>query len=347
MTRWTTAISATGGLFIALSTGIAVDGLLGSSAITEEAISTVPTVALGVVLLYGGYWLSRSELHPDTYPRVLAWCLGGCGLLLASVVLLAVNPEVTINNPVQTVALAMGIGSVAGFTIGANEARAISRGREAERGREVLGFLNSTLRHEVLNNLTIVRGTATELAKESDDEVRAQLDVIVERCDDLADLINDIGPLARALTGHGDPAEIDFTGMVTDRVDAIATAYPEATVTAEIEEGVSVRASRGLSHALSNVLINAIEHNDEEEPRVAVSMSTTEETVRLRVADNGPGIDEAEKERLFRPDTDRDGGFGLYMVRTLVTHFDGDVRVEDNDPTGTVFTIELPRADAA
>ena len=38
-------------------------------------------------------------------------------------------------------------------------------------------------------------------------------------------------------------------------------------------------------------------------------------------------------------------GIGLYLVKTLVDKYDGDVWVEDNDPTGSVFVVELRRAD--
>jgi signal transduction histidine kinase len=264
-------------------------------------------------------------------------------LLLANLGLLALNPEVTINNPIQAIAFGTGVGSVAGFAIGTNEARAISRGREADQGREVLGFLNSTLRHEVLNDLTVIRGTATELAKKSDADTRTQLDVIVQHCDELADLIDDIGPLSRTLMNHDESTSINLADMVADRVDRVAKAHPGATVTALLRGDAHVRGSEELAHAISNVLTNAIEHNDQETPHVDVSMSTTEETVRLSVADNGPGIDEGDRERIFAAETERDRGFGLYMTRTLVTHFDGEIRVEDNDPRGSVFTIELPR----
>ncbi len=345
MRRWVHTVTALGGLLVGGSLAAGVLIAVETRTIRGALIPLVPTAILGGVLLYGERWLSRSELRSDTYPRVVAWCFGGAGILLLNVALLVINPTTDINTPVQSGGLATGIGAVAGFTIGVNEARAISHGREAERRRDALGFLSSTLRHEALNSINVIRGTTTELAKKSDEETGRQLDVVTERCDSLVELIRNIGPVARTLTGQAELIAVDLSACASEQVETIESTFPDARITAEIEPGVTVRANEGLSHAVSNVLINAIDHNDTETPRVEVTVRTAGDVARLRIADNGPGIDDSKKERIFESDTDRDRGFGLYMVHTLLSSFDGDIRVEDNDPRGSVFTIELPRAD--
>ena len=67
--------------------------------------------------------------------------------------------------------------------------------------------------------------------------------------------------------------------------------------------------------------------------------------VRIVVADNGPGIPPAERDKLFMPyySTKRRGsGLGLAIVRRIIAEHGGSIEVGDNAPTGTVFTIELP-----
>ena len=67
--------------------------------------------------------------------------------------------------------------------------------------------------------------------------------------------------------------------------------------------------------------------------------------VRLVVEDNGPGISEADRERLFLPyfSTKRRGsGLGLAIVRRIVVEHGGNIRVGDHSPRGVRFTIELP-----
>ncbi|MES1254409.1 MAG: ATP-binding protein, partial [Acidobacteriota bacterium] len=67
--------------------------------------------------------------------------------------------------------------------------------------------------------------------------------------------------------------------------------------------------------------------------------------VRLVVADDGPGIPAAEREKLFLPyySTKRRGsGLGLAIVRRIVAEHGGNIEVGDNVPRGTRFTIEFP-----
>ena len=63
------------------------------------------------------------------------------------------------------------------------------------------------------------------------------------------------------------------------------------------------------------------------------------------VADNGPGIPAAEREKLFLPyysTKQRGSGLGLAIVRRIVAEHGGSIAVTDNTPRGTRFAIELP-----
>jgi signal transduction histidine kinase len=98
--------------------------------------------------------------------------------------------------------------------------------------------------------------------------------------------------------------------------------------------------------AMDNLLENAVEHNDADEPRIDVGIDADGETVRLTVADNGPGIPDNQKESILYPESGETDGSGLSLVRTLVEGYDGSVRAEDNEPRGSRFVVELPRATA-
>ena len=67
--------------------------------------------------------------------------------------------------------------------------------------------------------------------------------------------------------------------------------------------------------------------------------------MRIEVADNGQGISDEHKTRLFEPNfsTKKTGmGLGLTIVSTIVNDHNGLVRVRDNHPRGAVFIVELP-----
>jgi two-component system nitrogen regulation sensor histidine kinase NtrY len=67
--------------------------------------------------------------------------------------------------------------------------------------------------------------------------------------------------------------------------------------------------------------------------------------VRITVADNGPGIPAADRDKLFMPyysTKQRGSGLGLAIVRRIIAEHGGSIEATDSVPTGTVFTIELP-----
>ncbi|WP_143420945.1 sensor histidine kinase [Halorubrum halodurans] len=103
-----------------------------------------------------------------------------------------------------------------------------------------------------------------------------------------------------------------------------------------------------LSSVFRNLLENAVQHNDEETPEITVRCVDGEETVRVRIADNGPGVPDEQKAEIFGKGESGLGssgsGIGLYLVNTLTDQFGGDVWVEDNDPKGAVFVVELRKA---
>ena len=69
------------------------------------------------------------------------------------------------------------------------------------------------------------------------------------------------------------------------------------------------------------------------------------DVVRLVVGDNGPGVAESDRDKLFMPyfSTKRRGsGLGLAIVRRIVVEHGGSIRVAENLPHGTTFTVELP-----
>ena len=67
--------------------------------------------------------------------------------------------------------------------------------------------------------------------------------------------------------------------------------------------------------------------------------------VRLRVADNGPGLPAGDRSKLFMPyysTKGRGSGLGLAIVRRIIAEHGGSIEAGDNTPHGTCFTIELP-----
>jgi two-component system nitrogen regulation sensor histidine kinase NtrY len=78
---------------------------------------------------------------------------------------------------------------------------------------------------------------------------------------------------------------------------------------------------------------------------LATSYSPSLQLATLMVSDNGCGIPDQDKPRLFEPyfSTKKSGtGLGLAIVSTIVSDHNGYIRVRNNEPQGTRFIVELP-----
>jgi len=101
---------------------------------------------------------------------------------------------------------------------------------------------------------------------------------------------------------------------------------------------------------MKRVMINLIKNSlaaieKEGEIKIETSYDPKLQIVRLEVSDNGCGIPDEDKVRLFEPyySTKKSGtGLGLTIVNAIITDHNGYIRVRDNKPKGTTFLIELP-----
>ena len=150
------------------------------------------------------------------------------------------------------------------------------------------------------------------------------------------------------------------------RIEAVSPLVREAAELALLgtkQKGVSIRVEDNLEDAviladkiqiqqvLLNLLRNAVEAVAELEHRdVALVAETHDGMVRISVVDNGPGLPEDVKARLFQPfvSTKRTGmGMGLSICHDIVTAHDGRLWAEANPDGGTIFRLTLPAAPSA
>lgn len=145
---------------------------------------------------------------------------------------------------------------------------------------------------------------------------------------------------------------LDFKKMVQDAADSLKIRFPEADFRLHIPGHLpSVQADRmGLSSIVQNLLENALKYSPEGAP-VEVSAEQSNERFRFRVADQGQGIPDNEKQSVFekfyrmgneeiRHSTGT--GLGLYIVKHVLKAHKGQVKIMNNQPQGTIFEVELP-----
>ncbi|MFC7166086.1 ATP-binding protein [Halospeciosus flavus] len=301
--------------------------------------------ALG--LAYAGYWLAENDSSPTNRWVIFRWCLAGVvlfGTIMGATLFVRAFEGRVITEPLFPLLVAINAGGIAGFVAGYYQSRARAKAHEAKTVSEAFEFVNSLIRHDLRNDLVVIRGHAGILDDElsSTDDVESETpDVIVDKVDEALTRIETSNAVAQTLVGDPDLETVDVADIAAEMASQLETSH-RLTVTTDLPDQALVTANAGLRSVLDNVLENAADHNDADDPRIHVAIETTEETVRLSVADNGPGIPDDQRAQLFDPSGDDQGG--LIFVGKLVEEYDGTVHIEDNEPRGTVFEVELPRA---
>ena len=204
-----------------------------------------------------------------------------------------------------------------------------------------LAFINDLIRHDLRNDLTVIRGHA-DLLSESADEVDGDPEIVTDKTNEALSRIETSKVIADTLVGDPDLEPVDIVPVITELAARVGNAFG-ATVETDLPKSAVVTANDGIRSVVDNLLENAIEHNDADDPRIEIAATAADGMVRLTVTDNGPGIPDDMKESVFEPREDGSSG-GLSLVYTLVTGYGGDVRVEDADPHGARFVVEFPRA---
>jgi two-component system nitrogen regulation sensor histidine kinase NtrY len=108
----------------------------------------------------------------------------------------------------------------------------------------------------------------------------------------------------------------------------------------------SSQMNRAVTNLLQNATTAILESNS---PAKKITIRTSYDgdvhIARLDIIDTGPGIPKNVKERMFEPyfSTKKGGtGLGLVIVNRIISDHNGFIRVKDNEPKGTIFSIELP-----
>ena len=318
----------------------AVGGVAGPS--LALALDGSPALALA----YGGLRLSRVDLPPRETWTAAVWSLGGTVLfvgVMGATFLVRIFEGRPLVEPLFPLLVAAPAGGIAGLVAGYYGARARTDARRSRTATNALAFINDLIRHDLRNDLNVIRGHA-DLLSESADEVAGDPDLVADKTEEALSRIETSRVIADTLVGDPDLEPVDLVPVTTELAARVGNAFG-TDVEADLPESAVVTANDGVRSVVDNLLENAVAHNDADDPQVEVAATTAGDTVRLTVTDNGPGIPDDLKESVFEPREDGSSG-GLSLVYTLVTGYGGDVRVEDAAPRGTRIVIDLPRAAA-
>ncbi|SDF63035.1 GAF domain-containing sensor histidine kinase [Halorientalis regularis] len=224
--------------------------------------------------------------------------------------------------------------------------------QELREQRNNLDLLNRIVRHDIANNLQVISGHADSLQTVEHDDIRPQIDQVQQSARDASELLKTAGDLATVMCKtEWQTSPVPLAPELSSVIETVDSTYSDAQITITDElPSVQVQAGELLKSIFRNVLTNAVQHNDSEPPTVTVTATESNEVVDVEIADNGPGIPDDRKDEILQkgnkgPES-AGTGIGLHLVETLSDAYGGGVSIEDNEPSGTVVTITLPKVGA-
>jgi two-component system nitrogen regulation sensor histidine kinase NtrY len=207
--------------------------------------------------------------------------------------------------------------------------------------------------HEVKNPLTPIKLSAQRLrrkyAAKLDDPVFEEcIEMIIDHVDLIRNLVNEFSKFARFPAAN--PVFCEIPPILEETLALYREGHPKIRFETEIPKAPPRLEldRRHIKQALINLIDNAVSAL-KEEGTIIIRILPDEEgdKVIIEMADDGPGIPDEDKTRLFEPyfSKKKSGmGLGLAIVNSIVADHNGRIRVRDNQPRGAVFVIELPVA---
>jgi len=223
--------------------------------------------------------------------------------------------------------------------------------RQLETQRDNLNILNEVMRHDIRNDLQLVTAYAEMLEESASltDVYRSYLKKIQKAAENAIDLTTAAGELSAVMLQQN--TELTAVGLETTleaQLERIRSSRQAVELTVGPIPSVDVYADELLSAVFRNLLGNALAHNRRSRPEITVETQRDEDVVTVQIADNGRGVPDSQKAAIFgrgNKGLESEGtGIGLYLVKSLVDRYGGAVWVEDNDPEGAIFCVELRRA---
>ncbi len=256
------------------------------------------------------------------------------------------HESATLNLSAQVTRLQSSAGETLGTLVMVEDLGELIRAQRAAAWREVA----RRIAHEIKNPLTPIQLAAQRLRKKfaasSADlgEVVPVATASIEReVGALKQLVDEFSRFARMPEVR--LREVDFDSIVQSALDL----YGSSEVHFDVEVDASTRDCKLDPEQMRRVLINLIDNaiaamEDRGTIRIQASRSASG-ILHVDVCDDGPGIEPQDRDKMFSPyfSTKKRGtGLGLAIVHKVVTDHHGTIRVEDNEPRGARFVIEIP-----
>ena len=214
---------------------------------------------------------------------------------------------------------------------------------ELQRHTNLVNIINRVLRHNIRNDMSVIRGRATLMADQLQDDPNGP--IVLDKIDELIELSEKARELEEVVGNQRERSQTDIVALVDYVADEIEAEFPDATVAREGDSTVSAAVSPTFEQAVRELLENAAKHGGET-PSVTVTVSADRDAVEVEIDDDGPGLSEQEREVLtsgVETPLIHGSGLGLWLAHWVVNSHSG--RIESTvTEAGTTMRVRVPRS---
>lgn len=206
--------------------------------------------------------------------------------------------------------------------------------------------------HELKTPISVARLNLETLQKYNLDEEKKQkiIRTTLDETSRLDFLTNNILVAAQLESNNfkAEKEELDLTALLKDCIRQFSNRFPERDFTEEIEADTDIKGdSLLLQMLINNLLENAAKYSPKGSP-ISTSLKKYRSGIELQIKDEGIGIDQAEKDKIFNKfyrigsEATRKAkgtGLGLYLCRKIAKDHNGDITMTNNEPQGSIFAV--------
>ena len=175
------------------------------------------------------------------------------------------------------------------------------------------------------------------------DETKEHLDLLGQRVKRMDALINGLLKLSRIGRQELPVESVDVSELLKEVIDSLSP--PADFKITSVALPVLATKRLLLSQVLSNLISNAIKHHDRDTGQIEVTVQDCNTHYQLAIADDGPGIPQTDRERIFEifqtigntSSTTTNTGIGLALVKKIIQEEGGQLWLEENSPRGCKF----------
>lgn len=207
--------------------------------------------------------------------------------------------------------------------------------------------------HELKTPIAVVNLNLETLQKRKLDEEKQKhiIQSTLQEADRLNDLTTNI-LVTSQLESHyvPDKEEINFSELCEKSIVDFINHHPQRSVIKNIEENVFITGEKLLLQLLVNNLLDNAQKYSSKEKNMYVDLSNQQHKIVLKIIDEGSGISDEEKKRVFEKfyrsgneaiRKTKGTGMGLYLCKRIAESHKAKIKITDNKPTGSIFIVEF------